>query len=156
MPDEFSKTAIAQPPPYPVVFYLRFLNIYGFGYCDDSAVSFSVLAEKAGLKSRVWDLSGHVAPEVFYDKNGILSTVLIIHIRFLMPHQKILPGGKRHGNPKPGDGIVEVSKLNYTSEIQLTPHTLPTLITGNNTIKYFDNTGNNRNVKIKFTYGTTE
>lgn len=46
---------------------VRFLNVYGYGFCDDSAVNFMVLAEQAGLKARVWGLSGHVVPEAFFE-----------------------------------------------------------------------------------------
>jgi hypothetical protein len=46
---------------------VRYLNVYGYGLCDDSATNFMVLAELAGLESRVWGLSGHVVPEVFFD-----------------------------------------------------------------------------------------
>ena len=46
---------------------VRFLNVYGYGFCDDSATNFMVLAERAGLKSRVWGLSGHVVPEAHFD-----------------------------------------------------------------------------------------
>ncbi|MDA0708614.1 MAG: transglutaminase-like domain-containing protein [bacterium] len=46
---------------------VRFLNVYGYGFCDDSATNFMVLAERAGLPARVWGLSGHVVPEVYFD-----------------------------------------------------------------------------------------
>jgi hypothetical protein len=46
---------------------VRFLNVYGYGFCDDSATNFMVLAEQAGLKARVWGLSGHVVPEAFFE-----------------------------------------------------------------------------------------
>tara|TARA_R110002111_G_scaffold261984_1_gene336552 strand:+ start:8793 stop:10475 length:1683 start_codon:yes stop_codon:yes gene_type:complete len=46
---------------------VKFLNVYGYGFCDDCATNFAVLARKAGLKSRVWGLSGHVVAEAFYD-----------------------------------------------------------------------------------------
>jgi hypothetical protein len=46
---------------------VRFLNVYGYGFCDDSATNFMVLAERAGLQARVWGLSGHVVPEAFFD-----------------------------------------------------------------------------------------
>jgi len=48
---------------------VRFLNVYGYGFCDDSAVNFMVLAEQAGLRARVWGLSGHVVPEAFFEGN---------------------------------------------------------------------------------------
>ena len=46
---------------------VKFLNVYGYGFCDDCATNFTVLARKAGLRSRVWGLSGHVVAEAFYD-----------------------------------------------------------------------------------------
>jgi hypothetical protein len=46
---------------------VRYLNVYGYGFCDDSATNLMVLAEQAGLKARVWGLEGHVVPEVFFD-----------------------------------------------------------------------------------------
>lgn len=42
----------------------RLLNSTGFGYCDDVASAFSLLASEAGFKTRVWTLGGHVVPEV--------------------------------------------------------------------------------------------
>lgn len=46
---------------------VRFLNVYGFGFCDDSAANFAALARSAGLGGRVWGLSGHVVAEAEYD-----------------------------------------------------------------------------------------
>lgn len=46
---------------------VRYLNVYGYGFCDDSATNLMVLAEQAGLEARVWGLDGHVVPEVFFD-----------------------------------------------------------------------------------------
>lgn len=46
---------------------VKFLNVYGYGFCDDCATNFSVLANRAGLQSRVWGLGGHVVGETFYD-----------------------------------------------------------------------------------------
>ncbi|MBI4622953.1 MAG: transglutaminase domain-containing protein, partial [Verrucomicrobia bacterium] len=46
---------------------VRFLNVYGYGFCDDSATNFMVLAGQAGLKARVWGLSGHVVPEAWFE-----------------------------------------------------------------------------------------
>ncbi len=46
---------------------VRFLNVYGYGFCDDSATNFMVLAEQAGLKARVWGLTGHVVPEAHFE-----------------------------------------------------------------------------------------
>jgi len=46
---------------------VKFLNVYGYGFCDDCATNFVVLSRKAGLRSRIWGLSGHVVAEAFYD-----------------------------------------------------------------------------------------
>lgn len=46
---------------------VKFLNVYGYGFCDDCATNFAVLARRAGVKSRIWGLSGHVVAEAFYD-----------------------------------------------------------------------------------------
>ena len=46
---------------------VRFFNVYGYGFCDDAATNFMVLALRAGLRSRVWTLGGHVVAEAFYD-----------------------------------------------------------------------------------------
>lgn len=46
---------------------VKLVNITGYGICDDAAISFAVLARHAGLKARVWGLTGHVTSEVFYD-----------------------------------------------------------------------------------------
>lgn len=46
---------------------VKFVNVYGYGFCDDSAQNFAALCETAGLKARVWGLNGHVVAESFYD-----------------------------------------------------------------------------------------
>jgi Transglutaminase-like superfamily len=46
---------------------VRYLNVYGYGFCDDSATNFAVLAKGAGLRARVWGLSGHVVAETYFD-----------------------------------------------------------------------------------------
>ena len=45
---------------------VRFINVYGYGFCDDSARNTAALAQLAGLRSRVWGLSGHVVAETYY------------------------------------------------------------------------------------------
>ena len=42
-----------------------FLNSAGFGYCGDSASVFYFLVTGMGYSARVWELSGHIVPEVF-------------------------------------------------------------------------------------------
>lgn len=46
---------------------VKLANIYGYGYCDDAATALAWLATAAGYQARVWDLNGHVVPELFYD-----------------------------------------------------------------------------------------
>ncbi|HEY5791976.1 MAG TPA: transglutaminase-like domain-containing protein, partial [Chthoniobacterales bacterium] len=46
---------------------VRFLNVYGYGFCDDASSALTVLASEAGIPTRIWDLSGHVVPEFFFD-----------------------------------------------------------------------------------------
>jgi hypothetical protein len=46
---------------------VRYLNVYGYGFCDDSAAVFAVLARQAGLKARVWSLNHHVVAEAYFD-----------------------------------------------------------------------------------------
>ncbi len=46
---------------------VRLFNVYGYGFCDDAATNFMLLAEKARVTARVWTLGGHVVAEAFYD-----------------------------------------------------------------------------------------
>lgn len=43
---------------------LKFLGIYGYGYCDDTARAVATLADLSGLKGRVWAVEGHIVSEV--------------------------------------------------------------------------------------------
>ena len=45
---------------------VKFINVYGYGFCDDSARNFAGLCRAAGLKARIWGLSGHVVGEAFF------------------------------------------------------------------------------------------
>lgn len=46
----------------------RFINVYGYGFCDDSATNAEALFKRAGFaNARCWGLSGHVVPEVYYN-----------------------------------------------------------------------------------------
>ena len=45
---------------------VKFLNVYGYGFCDDGAQCFAVLARAAGLRARLWGLGGHVVAEAWY------------------------------------------------------------------------------------------
>jgi hypothetical protein len=46
---------------------VRFLNAYGYGFCDDASAVFRNLGRYLGLETRTWWLDGHVVPEVFHD-----------------------------------------------------------------------------------------
>ncbi len=46
---------------------VKFLNVYGYGLCDDAAQNFAALCAAAGMKARIWSLTGHVVAEAFYD-----------------------------------------------------------------------------------------
>ena len=46
---------------------IKYLNVYGFGFCDDTASLLSTLWQEAGLETRIWNLNGHVVSEVKYD-----------------------------------------------------------------------------------------
>jgi hypothetical protein len=46
---------------------VSFFNFMGYGLCGFRANVFAVLCEKAGLRSRVWNVSGHTFPEVYYN-----------------------------------------------------------------------------------------
>ena len=46
---------------------VKFINVYGYGFCDDSASNFAVLCGAAGVRGRVWGLSGHVVGEALFD-----------------------------------------------------------------------------------------
>jgi outer membrane murein-binding lipoprotein Lpp len=47
---------------------VKFLNVYGYGWCNDAAHNLAMLWRVAGLKARAWGLQGHVVPEVFYNE----------------------------------------------------------------------------------------
>jgi hypothetical protein len=46
---------------------VKFLNVYGYGFCGDVAFVTMALWERAGLPSRIWNLVGHTVPGVWYD-----------------------------------------------------------------------------------------
>jgi hypothetical protein len=46
---------------------VKLVNVYGYGFCDDSAAAFCRLASEAGIRARSYGLSGHVVAEAFYD-----------------------------------------------------------------------------------------
>ncbi len=46
---------------------ILWLNVYGYGFCDDAALAAQYLCNAAGYKSRVWFLKGHMVPEVMYN-----------------------------------------------------------------------------------------
>lgn len=45
---------------------VKFINVYGYGFCDDSAENFALLCRAAGIRARTWGLDGHVVGEAFY------------------------------------------------------------------------------------------
>jgi hypothetical protein len=51
---------------------VKYLSIYGYGWCGESALVLAKLADEIGLEGRVWKLKGHVVPEVFADGKWIL------------------------------------------------------------------------------------
>lgn len=47
---------------------VKYLNVYGYGFCDDSAAVLECMFLLAGFsQARNWMLSGHVVPEVYFD-----------------------------------------------------------------------------------------
>lgn len=48
---------------------VKFLCVYGYGFCDDCAQNFVALCQVAGIKARPWGIGGHVVAEAFFD-NG--------------------------------------------------------------------------------------
>jgi hypothetical protein len=46
---------------------IKYLSIYGYGFCDDTARVLSKLAEETGLKARTWVIGGgkHVVSEIY-------------------------------------------------------------------------------------------
>ena len=45
---------------------VKLINVYGYGFCDDSASALAVLSRAAGMRARIHGLEGHVVGEVFY------------------------------------------------------------------------------------------
>jgi Dockerin type I domain len=45
---------------------VKFLNIYGYGFCDDSATNTWAISERVGLPGREWWIMGHVVSEIQY------------------------------------------------------------------------------------------
>lgn len=49
---------------------VKFLNVYGYGFCDDCAANSEALWKMAGFENtRCWGISGHCIPEVFYESS---------------------------------------------------------------------------------------
>lgn len=46
---------------------VKLINVYGYGFCSDSAYAIAALSEAAGLTARVAFLDGHVVAEVQFD-----------------------------------------------------------------------------------------
>ena len=51
---------------------IKFLSIYGYGFCDNSARTLARLADEVGLMGRIWFLQGHVVPEIKADGRWML------------------------------------------------------------------------------------
>jgi len=46
----------------------KYLNVYGYGFCDDSATNMEALFKRSGFTlARTWGIGGHVIPEVYYN-----------------------------------------------------------------------------------------
>lgn len=45
---------------------IKYINVYGYGFCDDSAKNIANLARTVGMKARVYGMSVHVVAEVFF------------------------------------------------------------------------------------------
>ena len=45
----------------------KLFNVYGYGFCDDSATALECLWKRAGFAARCWDLKAHVVAEVLVD-----------------------------------------------------------------------------------------
>ena len=54
---------------------VKFVNIYGYGWCCNVARNFIVLCRAAGLPGRNWELGNHSIAEVFYDNSWHLFDV---------------------------------------------------------------------------------
>jgi hypothetical protein len=48
---------------------VKFINVYGYGFCHNVAGNFVALCKTAGLLSRICELGGHCVAEVFYDNS---------------------------------------------------------------------------------------
>jgi len=51
---------------------LRFVNSFGYGYCDDFASVLATIWQWQGYESRVWWMTGHVVPEVLIDDRWMM------------------------------------------------------------------------------------
>lgn len=46
---------------------VKLIGVYGYGFCDDAARGIEQLARRAGLRTRVWELDGHVVSEIHFN-----------------------------------------------------------------------------------------
>ncbi len=46
---------------------VKLINVYGYGFCDDSSAAITALSRAAGMPARIWGLGGHVVAEVEFD-----------------------------------------------------------------------------------------
>lgn len=57
------------PTPGGINDPIQFFNVYGYGICGAASEVLARLWNRAGLRSRVVNLKGHVVSEVYYDKD---------------------------------------------------------------------------------------
>lgn len=63
---------------------VKSLNVYGYGECGDMAFVMATLWGSAGLPTRIWNLVGHVVPDVWYE--GAYHTLdTDIEVFYLLP-----------------------------------------------------------------------
>jgi hypothetical protein len=61
---------------------ITILNSIGYGFCDDVAATLAALGSKMGYRTEVWDLYGHVVPEIEVDGAWkMLDPDLRVHYR---------------------------------------------------------------------------
>ncbi len=46
---------------------IKYLNVYGYGFCGSTGKIIDIFAKVAGLKSRYWGLAGHGVAEIFFN-----------------------------------------------------------------------------------------
>ena len=108
---------------------VRFLNVYGYGLCGVSATNFMLLCEQAGLKARVWGLSGHVVPEAHFDGSWHMLD----------------PDGEIYYLDDDGETISSVATLEQRSDI-IRKYPSPYYTDADNLVRIYTTTEDNRRV----------